>query len=159
LNSDVDRIRNPFILLSLSILLLIIPLYPQDSTRQKTNLDLDLYTPLNVRYSLQHRDIVNFPITICCLELKSRPDTWYGDDKIRHLVGSMFSAALLVQVADHRTRWPEKEIKIFAAGTTLGLGFVKELYDRRKPGNHFCWKDLTVDAGGVLIGLILSGIK
>jgi uncharacterized protein YfiM (DUF2279 family) len=41
----------------------------------------------------------------------------------------------------------------------MSLGFVKELYDRRKPGNHFCWKDLAADAAGVLIGLIISGIK
>jgi uncharacterized protein YfiM (DUF2279 family) len=86
-------------------------------------------------------------------------DLWYGDDKIRHVLSSFISTTLLTQAGNRGIEWEKQDAKIFAAGTTMSLGFVKELYDRRKQGNHFCWKDLAADAAGVLIGLVISGIK
>lgn len=35
---------------------------------------------------------------------------------------------------------------------TLAIGVWKEGRDRRQAGNHFCWKDLSADAVGALIG-------
>ena len=86
-------------------------------------------------------------------------DVWYGDDKIRHVVGSLFSTTLLTQIAARDRGWNKNKAEIFAIGTTLSFGFVKELYDQRKPGNHFCWKDLTADAVGILLGLVVLGIE
>jgi uncharacterized protein YfiM (DUF2279 family) len=86
-------------------------------------------------------------------------DLWSGDDKIRHALSSFISTTLLTQLGNQSLEWKKQHARIFAAGTTMSLGFVKELYDRRKPGNHFCWKDLAADAAGVLLGLMISGIK
>jgi uncharacterized protein YfiM (DUF2279 family) len=113
--------------------------YAQDSTRQEV--------------------IVHLQTSVRPVPILHNADLWYGDDKIRHVLGSFISTTLLTQVGNHSLEWKNQDTKIFAAGTTMSLGFVKELYDRRRPGNHFCWKDLAADAAGVILGLVISGIK
>ncbi len=115
------------------------PVCAQDSTRQEVILQLQTSNQ--------------------SVQADYNTDSWYADDKIRHLVGSLVSTTLLTQVSSHNTEWSKREAKIFAVGTTMSLGFVKELYDRRKPGNHFCWKDLAADTVGVILGLVILGIK
>ena len=116
------------------------PACAQDSTRQEVIIHL--------------QNFYDRPVPIV-----HNADVWYGDDKIRHVLSSFISTTLLTQVGSRSIEWKKRNAKIYAAGTTMSLGFVKELYDRRKPGNHFCWKDLAADAAGVLIGLVISGIK
>jgi uncharacterized protein YfiM (DUF2279 family) len=117
-----------------------VPVHAQDSTRQEV---------------LIHFQTLNRPAR----SPEHSADFWYADDKFRHLLGSFFSTTLLAQLSGRDSGWNKREAKIFAAGTTISLGFVKELYDRKRPGNHFCWKDLAANAGGVLLGLIILGIK
>jgi uncharacterized protein YfiM (DUF2279 family) len=138
LNSDTHKSAGQAILLLSAIFFFWKPVVAQDSTRQQI--------------------VIHFQADTRSVEAKTGSDIWYGDDKIRHLVGSFFSTTLLTQLA-YRNGWHKKESKVFAMGTTMSLGFVKELYDRRKPGNHFCWKDLAADAAGIFIGLVVSGIK
>lgn len=35
---------------------------------------------------------------------------------------------------------------------TLAIGVWKECRDKKKEGNHFCWKDLSADAVGAVVG-------
>jgi uncharacterized protein YfiM (DUF2279 family) len=86
-------------------------------------------------------------------------DAWLGDDKFRHVIGSLMSTVLLTQLGDRGATWDMRKAKVVAAGTTFSFGFVKEIYDRGKPGNHFCWKDLTADALGILLGLLILDIN
>jgi uncharacterized protein YfiM (DUF2279 family) len=71
----------------------------------------------------------------------------------------MISTSLLTQSGQRAINWNEQKAKIIGAGTTFSLGLVKEVYDSRKTGNHFCWKDLAADTAGILLGLVISGIK
>jgi uncharacterized protein YfiM (DUF2279 family) len=85
-------------------------------------------------------------------------DTWFGEDKFRHVVGSMICTTLLIQITADEMDWNKNGSEIVAVGTTLSLGFVKELYDRQRPGNHFCWKDLTANVAGILLGWAVTRI-
>jgi uncharacterized protein YfiM (DUF2279 family) len=48
--------------------------------------------------------------------------------------------------ASHRTA---------AVSVALSLGLIKELWDGRRPGNHFCTKDLAADIAGTACGALL----
>ena len=37
---------------------------------------------------------------------------------------------------------------------TMAIGVWKECRDRKKAGNHFCWRDLTADAIGAVMGSV-----
>lgn len=43
-----------------------------------------------------------------------------------------------------------------AVFVTMGVGFMKEVYDRGKKGNHFCWWDLLADAVGCAVGALVA---
>jgi uncharacterized protein YfiM (DUF2279 family) len=109
--------------------------YAQDSTRQQTKMHSFTFG----------KQAVNV----------NRSDSWFSEDKYRHLVGGMFATVLLSQSGERVAEWDKKKSETFAVGTTIGLLFVKELYDRKKAENHFCWKDIAAGVTGVLIGVIL----
>ncbi len=86
-------------------------------------------------------------------------DKWFTPDKGYHAMGSLISTTLVGQISINRFESSVENSKVIAAGTTFALGFAKEIYDSSKPQNHFSWKDLTANGVGILIGVILLGVK
>lgn len=79
-------------------------------------------------------------------------DPWFGRDKGKHFVASTLiqSASFSVLRAngmDYRSA------AVTASGTTLGVGLLKELRDRRR-GGRFSWRDLAADALGGTAGAV-----
>ena len=65
-----------------------------------------------------------------------------GKDKILH-----FSISLCLTVS---LGWI---VGILAgAAITLVIGIGKEMYDKKTPGNHFCFGDLAADLAGIVLG-------
>ena len=82
-------------------------------------------------------------------------DSWWSRDKFQHFLGSMMSTtfvALWLQRQQHMARQNSKE---WGVAFTITLGIGKEVKDHFTPGNHFCWKDLCWDIGGIITGIIL----
>lgn len=63
-------------------------------------------------------------------------DTWRGKDKVKH-----FGVSLALAVV----------CPVVAVGAAVG----KEVYDRGKSGDHWCWKDIVADAVGVVLGTVV----
>jgi uncharacterized protein YfiM (DUF2279 family) len=87
-----------------------------------------------------------------------RADSWFGDDKIRHLAGSMMLTTFSAQVAKQRFNVSQKNAVIFGAGFSFSLGLAKETVDQTKPDNIFSWKDLIADIAGITLGVLLLNL-
>ena len=81
-------------------------------------------------------------------------DSWFGFDKIKHFFMSAFIesvafSGLQATGVDRRTA--------FAGGIGAAAAFSigREIHDRRVPGNHFSYRDLTWDAVGATAGAVL----
>jgi uncharacterized protein YfiM (DUF2279 family) len=90
--------------------------------------------------------------------LKNQGDRWFGDDKIRHAVGSMILTTLSAQIAIRKFDAAQTTGIRTGAGITLGLGFLKETYDQTKEDNFFSYKDLLADIVGITIGILILNI-
>lgn len=79
-------------------------------------------------------------------------DSWTGRDKSRHFITS----ALLVCAGSAGVRSLDRsrsESLNWGVGFSFSMGLAKEVHDKRQPGNHFCWKDLTADLLGIVFGI------
>jgi uncharacterized protein YfiM (DUF2279 family) len=92
-------------------------------------------------------------------DVDKKKDQWFAPDKGYHAMGSLISTMLVGQISINRFENSLETSKVIGAGTTFALGFAKELYDSSKPQNHFSWKDLTANGVGIIIGVILLGVK
>ncbi|HEY6088227.1 MAG TPA: DUF2279 domain-containing protein [Gemmatimonadaceae bacterium] len=81
-------------------------------------------------------------------------DTWFGIDKIKHFFMSAFieSVSFSFLQAAHVQRRPALA---GAIGVSAAIGVARELHDRRTPGNHFSYRDLTWDALGIGAGAVM----
>ena len=78
-------------------------------------------------------------------------DSWFGIDKIKHFFMSAFieSVSYSALQAAH-VKW--RPALAGAIGVSAAFGVGRELHDRRTPGNHFSYRDLTWDAIGIGAG-------
>jgi uncharacterized protein YfiM (DUF2279 family) len=81
-------------------------------------------------------------------------DSWFGIDKIKHFFISAFIesvsySALQAAKVNHRPAMTG------AVGVSAAFGVARELHDRRTPGNHFSYRDLTWDALGIGAGAVM----
>ena len=84
----------------------------------------------------------------------TRPDSWFGVDKIKHFFMSAFIESVsysALQAAGVRHR----AAMTGAIGITIGFGIGREIHDKRTPGNIFSVRDLTWDALGAGAGAAL----
>jgi len=92
-------------------------------------------------------------------EEKVYNDRWLARDKASHLALS----AALVGFSYHLLRYeqhkPGASSRNLAAGISIGWGLAKETRDASRPGNHFCYKDLTADLLGVGLGILIFTTK
>jgi uncharacterized protein YfiM (DUF2279 family) len=86
-------------------------------------------------------------------------DRWFTPDKGYHVIGSMISTTFIGQVSIRGFDNSVTKSKAIGAGTTFVLGISKEIYDSSRPNNYFSWKDLTANGVGILIGIIILGLK
>ena len=86
-------------------------------------------------------------------------DGWFSEDKGRHLVGSLIGTVFITNINRHAFGLNDPESKFSAAGFVISLGFAKEFLDNSKKGNFFSWKDIFADLTGILIGIIILGVK
>lgn len=79
----------------------------------------------------------------------ARADSWTGADKGLHLAAGA-AIALPVTLATSSTT--------FGAATGCGVGVLKELADKRRPGHVASAKDAVVTCAGALVGAQLGGL-
>ena len=85
-------------------------------------------------------------------------DSWISADKGYHVIGSMMTTTLIGQFGLRGLEMNRRDAKYMAVGASLALGVTKEIYDAKKPGNRFSWKDLAADGVGIIIGVLLLGV-
>ncbi|NOX38538.1 MAG: hypothetical protein GXO78_13485 [Calditrichaeota bacterium] len=82
-------------------------------------------------------------------------DPWFAPDKGHHFMGSLMMTVFSAQVLQRQFQMEPERSPWVGASIAFSLGLAKEFRDRRRPGNHFCWKDLLADLAGVGVALIL----
>ncbi len=103
--------------------------------------------------------VTSLPADEMKMNLAHPKDSWTGFDKWQH-----FSFSLLITVQSgyalsHDT-WvfqpPDRQNRMISAGVSPSFGVLKEIMDmRRKPSGFFSWKDLVMDVGGTLTGVLI----
>jgi len=92
-------------------------------------------------------------------EKKEVEDYWFSPDKGYHVMGSAISTTLIGQISMRGFNNSTEKSQIIGAGTTFTLGIAKEIYDSNRQRNYFSWKDLAANGVGVIIGILLIGMK
>ena len=78
-------------------------------------------------------------------------DSWFGIDKIKHFFISAFIESVSYS-ALQAARVERRPALAGAIGVSAAFGVARELHDKRTPGNHFSYRDLTWDAVGIGAG-------
>lgn len=83
--------------------------------------------------------------------MQTKPDSWVGDDKIKHITLSYALTVAGTVILKKETHSSHPEISAAAGVLLLGIG--KEIRDAFTPGNHFCFKDLAWDVAGLTLAV------
>ena len=78
-------------------------------------------------------------------------DSWFGIDKIKHFFMSAFIESVSYS-ALQAAKVNRRPAMTGAIGVSAAFGVARELHDKRTPGNHFSYRDLTWDALGIGAG-------
>ncbi len=92
-------------------------------------------------------------------EEKVHNDRWLARDKASHLAVSAALVGLSYHLLCYEQRKSGSSSRNLAAGISLGWGLAKETRDASRPGNHFCFKDLTADLLGAGLGILIFTTK
>lgn len=92
-------------------------------------------------------------------EEKVYNDRWLARDKVSHLAVSAALAGFSYHLLRYEQRETGSSSRNLAAGISLGWGLAKETRDASRPGNHFCFKDLTADLLGAGLGILIFTTK
>jgi len=97
---------------------------------------------------------VALAVNIMFAQIAVTRDNWFGIDKIKHFFMSAFieSVSYSFLQAAHVQRRPAMA---GAIGVSAAIGVARELHDRRTPGNHFSYRDLTWDGLGIAAGAVM----
>jgi putative lipoprotein len=85
-----------------------------------------------------------------------KSDRWLAQDKLEHLAASAFFSGVSYSICRDFYNNRKETSVYFSASFTLGLGVGKEIYDRKKPGGRFSYKDLVADIAGIGLGLLIA---
>lgn len=88
-------------------------------------------------------------------ELGKDSDPWLAKDKAKHFLAGMVLQLNSYFVYTRIGEGNRKSGRSVSAGITIGISVGKEIADQRQPGNHFCWKDLTMDMMGMVSGIFI----
>jgi len=78
-------------------------------------------------------------------------DSWSGQDKAQHFIGSAMLSAAGNEYAQHQGVSRDRSA-VFGVMFSLSLGASKELWDSRPAGSGWSWKDLAWDVAGATTG-------
>ncbi len=82
-------------------------------------------------------------------------DAWLAPDKGKHFLGSLMLTVFTARALHQEFGVSDRRSRRIGVGVSLSLGLIKEMRDRRQPGNHFCWKDLLANLGGIGVAIVL----
>jgi putative lipoprotein len=83
-------------------------------------------------------------------------DRWLARDKLEHFGVSAFLSVLSYRVYHDFYNKDKESSLCFSCGLTFSLGLGKEIYDKKKPGGKFSYKDLVADILGLAAGLWIA---
>ena len=87
----------------------------------------------------------------------SGTDSWFGKDKIFHVLGSFIIVCGGTWIHGQRYENGVGQDIRFGVGLGITLGVTKELLDEQSPNNRFSVRDLVADLLGVILGgLVLT---
>jgi len=88
-------------------------------------------------------------------------DSFTGKDKLEHFAISAAMTASTAFVIHNHFQTKRDNAIIFGFSASLSLGGIKELIDKRVPGEQSSWKDLVADIIGCAAGAIIirSAVK
>jgi len=89
------------------------------------------------------------------VRINSSMDSWIAVDKGKHFLANVMSTVFLFEVQQKNFLKSRKSSKWIAVGFSLNLSVAKEIWDGKKPNNHFCWKDLMADIAGIVGGILI----
>lgn len=78
-------------------------------------------------------------------------DSWYGQDKAQHFIGSAMLAAAGNEYARHQGNSLDRSAA-FGFMFSVSIGATKELWDSRPEGSGWSWKDFAWDVAGATTG-------
>tara|TARA_B100002049_G_scaffold59645_1_gene42797 strand:+ start:50 stop:427 length:378 start_codon:yes stop_codon:yes gene_type:complete len=85
-------------------------------------------------------------------------DSWRGFDKVQHATFSFLWVLGVQYIAVNKCDMAEKDALQISFTTSASLGLLKEIFDRKRSGGHFCKKDLAANALGLILAsaIVLS---
>jgi putative lipoprotein len=97
---------------------------------------------------------VCFAVNVIYAQTAVARDGWFGIDKIKHFFISAFIESVSYS-ALQAARVDRRPALAGAIGVSAAFGVARELHDKRMPGNHFSYRDLTWDALGIGAGAVM----
>lgn len=82
-------------------------------------------------------------------------DPWLGRDKASHLALSLSLVGFGYHLARCEGDLKAGPARAASIGASLSLGLTKEIWDRRRPGGRFSYRDLLFDLAGAGLGLLV----
>ena len=85
---------------------------------------------------------------------EQKPDLWLSKDKFAHLTSSTFLFCWHYEILNNVYQMKKDHSKFIAISLTEFCGLIKEIYDSKKKGNYFSYKDLLFDTLGCFLGFM-----
>ena len=79
-------------------------------------------------------------------------DGWFSRDKEYHFMAGFIGTTAISGTVRNSFDSPRHKSAEIASSGMIAVGALKETYDSRQPNNHFCWKDLTANVLGIVLG-------
>jgi len=89
------------------------------------------------------------------LSPKSTADSWFGEDKFKHLMASALIVGLSYNIARYDFHNPKPNAVMLGCGISISAGITKEIWDLYRPGGIPSYRDLIADIVGVAVGVFL----
>ena len=88
-------------------------------------------------------------------------DSWRGFDKVQHATFSFLWVLGVQYIAVNKCDMTEKDAFQISFTTSASLGLLKEFFDRKRSGGHFCKKDLAANTLGLMLAsaIVLSKFR
>lgn len=139
----------------LFLLLLAAPAYAQSSVMAERE-----QVPYEAPLLIARHTVTGSPVHLQPMTVRRTPnrDHWWARDKAKHVAFSLLWTLGTQYVLVNKAGWAERDALPASAGSAVGVGLSKEMYDwRLSSSHHFSLRDLVADAVGIslAIGLIV----
>jgi len=71
----------------------------------------------------------------------------------------MISTVFIGKISQNMFDQQSRDAKVWGAGITFSLGLAKEIIDSQSEGNRFDMQDLAANVAGIVLGIVLLGVK